>query len=110
MQAFNYSSPSSLADAARAATAPEARMIAGGQSLLPSMKLGLAAPAALVDLSGIAELRGISVKGNAVVIGAMATHAAVAASADVRRAIPALPASAATPPTRWYCELPAASD
>ena len=94
MQAFNYSSPSSLADAVRAATAPEARMIAGGQSLLPSMKLGLAAPAALVDLNGIAELRGISVQGSTVVIGAMSTHAAVAESADVRRAIPVLAAVA----------------
>jgi len=94
MQAFNYSSPTSLADAARAAGAPDTRIIAGGQSLLPSMKLGLAAPAALVDLGGIAELRGISRKGDAVVIGAMTTHAAVAASPEVQKAIPALAALA----------------
>jgi carbon-monoxide dehydrogenase medium subunit len=94
MQAFNYSTPSTVADAARAANAPDARIIAGGQSLLPSMKLGLASPAALVDLGGIAELRGIALKGNAIVIGAMTTHAAVAASAEVRKAIPALAALA----------------
>jgi carbon-monoxide dehydrogenase medium subunit len=54
------------------------------------MKLGLAAPESLVDLGQIAELKGISVSGNVVKIGAMTTHAAVAASADVQRAIPAL--------------------
>ncbi len=89
MQAFAYSTPASVADAARAA-ASGAKLIAGGQSLLGSMKLGLAAPDALADLGAIAELRGISVAGGAVRIGAMTTHAEVAASADVQRAIPAL--------------------
>ena len=90
MQAFAYSTPATVADAARAAAAPDAKLIAGGQSLLGAMKLGLAAPAALIDLGSLAELRGISVAGGAVKIGAMTTHAEVAASADVRRAIPAL--------------------
>lgn len=89
MQAFTYSNPATVADAAQAAAAG-ARLIAGGQSLLPSMKLGLAAPDALADLGGIAELEGITVAGGTVRIGAMTTHAAVAASADVQRAIPAL--------------------
>lgn len=89
MQAFTYSNPASVADAAKAAAAG-AKLVAGGQSLLPSMKLGLAAPDALADLGAIAELRGITVAGGAVKIGAMTTHAAVAASADVRKAIPAL--------------------
>ena len=89
MQAFTYSNPASVADAAQAAAAG-AKLVAGGQSLLPSMKLGLAAPDALADLGGIAELKGITVAGGAVKIGAMTTHAAVAASADVRKAIPAL--------------------
>ncbi|MFT3817007.1 MAG: xanthine dehydrogenase family protein subunit M [Rubrivivax sp.] len=89
MQAFNYQTPSSVADAAAAAAAG-AKLIAGGQSLLPSMKLGLAAPEALADLGGIAALKGITVSGGAVTIGAMTTHAAVAASAEVQRAIPAL--------------------
>jgi carbon-monoxide dehydrogenase medium subunit len=89
MQAFNYSNPASVADAAKAAAAG-AKLVAGGQSLLPSMKLGLAAPDALADLAAIAELKGITVAGGAVKIGAMTTHAAVAANADVQKAIPAL--------------------
>ena len=90
MQALAYSNPASVADAARAAGADNTKLIAGGQSLLASMKLGLAAPDALVDLAGIAALQGISVAGGVVKIGAMVTHAAVAASAEVQQAIPAL--------------------
>lgn len=90
MQAFDYSKPASVADAIRAAGGGDAKLIAGGQSLLPSMKLGLAAPSALVDLGGIAELKGIRVSATEVTIGAMTTHAAVAASAEVAKAIPAL--------------------
>ena len=90
MQAFAYSNPSSVADAVRAAGASEAKLIAGGQSLLPAMKLGLAAPEALVDLAQIAELRGITVSGSVVKVGAMNTHAEVAAHAELARAIPAL--------------------
>ena len=90
MQAFTYAHPDSLADAARAAHADGAKLLAGGQTLLSSMKLGLAAPEALVDLAGITELQGITVAGGVVRIGAMTTHAAVAASAEVQRAIPAL--------------------
>jgi carbon-monoxide dehydrogenase medium subunit len=96
MQAFQYQLPASVADAVKAAADPEAKILAGGQSLLPSMKLGLAAPGALVDLGAIAELRAISVQGDKVTIGAMATHASVAASAEVRKAIPALAALADT--------------
>ena len=90
MQAFTYAKPTSLADAARAARADGAKLIAGGQTLLASMKLGLAAPEALVDLAAIADLKGITVSGGVVKIGAMTSHAAVAASADVQQAIPAL--------------------
>lgn len=93
MQTFDYSTPSSLADA-RAAAAAGAKLLAGGQSLLAAMKLGLQAPGALADLSGLADLRGISVAGGVVKIGAMTPHAAVAASAEVRAAIPALAALA----------------
>ena len=89
MQAFTYSNPASVADAAKASAAG-AKLIAGGQSLLPSMKLGLAAPEALADLGSIADLKGITVSGGVVKIGAMTTHAAVAAHADVAKAIPAL--------------------
>ena len=90
MQAFTYQTPSSLAAAAAALKADGARLVAGGQSLLPSMKLGLAAPESLVDLGTVAELQGIAVAGGAVRIGAMTRHADVAAHAEVRRAIPAL--------------------
>jgi carbon-monoxide dehydrogenase medium subunit len=90
MQAFAYQTPTSVADAARAAAVDDVKLIAGGQSLLASMKLGLAAPAALIDLAGVAELKGISVAAGSVTIGAMTTHAAVAASQDVAAAIPAL--------------------
>src|SRR5262245_57013736 len=93
MQAFNYSTPATVADAGKA-LAGGARAIAGGQSRLPSMKLGLAAPDALADLGQIAELKGISVSGGVVRIGAMTTHAAVAASKEVAAAIPALAALA----------------
>jgi aerobic carbon-monoxide dehydrogenase medium subunit len=89
MQAFTYSQAASTAAAAGAAQSG-AKLLAGGQSLLAAMKLGLSAPEALVDLGGIAELKGISVAGGAVKIGAMTTHAEVAASADVIKAIPAL--------------------
>lgn len=89
MQAFTYSKPASLAEAAQAA-ATGAKLLAGGQTLLPAMKLGLAAPEQVADLSAIAELQGIGVAAGVVRIGAMTTHAAVAAHAEVARAIPAL--------------------
>ena len=90
MQAFAYSSPGSVAEAASAALQEDAKLMAGGQTLLQSMKLGLIAPSAVVDISGIAELKGISVGGGTVTIGAGCTHAEVAASKDVQAAIPAL--------------------
>lgn len=90
MYAFNFERPSSLADAARLAQSGSAKVLAGGQTLLASMKLRLANPEQLVDLGAIAELAGIRRDGNNVVIGAMTRHADVAANADVKSAIPAL--------------------
>ena len=90
MQAFAYAKPATATDAVRAAAADGAKLLAGGQSLLASMKLGLAAPESLVDLAGITDLGGISVAGGVVKIGAMATHAAVAAHVGLAAAIPAL--------------------
>jgi aerobic carbon-monoxide dehydrogenase medium subunit len=90
MQAFAYSAAASLADAARAAATDNTQLLAGGQSLLASLKLGLAAPDALVDLGALPELKGITVSGGSVKIGAMTTHAEVAASPEVAEAIPAL--------------------
>jgi carbon-monoxide dehydrogenase medium subunit len=90
MQAFAYQQPSSVAEAQKAVSAAGARFLAGGQSLLPAMKLGLSAPEALVDLGGIAELKSIRVSGGTVTLGAMATHASVAESQAVRDTLPAL--------------------
>lgn len=89
MYAFTYETPASVADAARLAAAGS-KPIAGGQSLLPSMRLRLANPGQIIDLNGIPELAGIRREGNALVIGAMARHMDVAASADAKAAIPAL--------------------
>lgn len=88
---FVFQQAASLADAAKAAVGHnDAKIIAGGQSLLGAIKLGLAAPEALIDISGLADLKGIRVEPGKVVIGAMTTHATVAASKDVQQAIPAL--------------------
>jgi carbon-monoxide dehydrogenase medium subunit len=91
MYQFNYVRAASLADAAKALGASdEARLVAGGQTLLPTIKQRLAQPSALIDLAGIAELKGIRKEGNTIIIGAMTTHATVAANADVKSSIPAL--------------------
>jgi len=91
MYAFDYVRPASLADALKAiGSGEEARPLAGGQTLIPTIKQRLAMPASLVDLAGIAELKGIKREGNAITIGATTTHAEVAGNADVRAAIPAL--------------------
>jgi carbon-monoxide dehydrogenase medium subunit len=89
MQSFQFSNAKNVAEA-KAAAASGAKILAGGQSLLPSMRLGLAAPDSLASLGAIADLKGITVAGGVVKIGAMTTHATVAASAEVRAAIPAL--------------------
>jgi carbon-monoxide dehydrogenase medium subunit len=91
MYAFEYHRPQSVADAAKLLAAnSEAKLLAGGHTLLPTMKQRLAGPKSIVDLSRVAELKGISRSGNALVIGAMTTHAEVAGSSEVRQAIPGL--------------------
>jgi carbon-monoxide dehydrogenase medium subunit len=91
MSHLAYHRPASTAEAVRLASAdPDAKLLGGGQSIVPSLKLGLLAPAALIDLAGIPELRGIRLQGRTLTIGAMTTHAAVAESSDVRSSIPAL--------------------
>ncbi|HSV84569.1 MAG TPA: xanthine dehydrogenase family protein subunit M [Ramlibacter sp.] len=90
MYQFTFERPSSLADATRLAANPNAKLLAGGQTLLASMKLRLANPEQLVDLGGIPELAGIRREGQALVIGAMTRHADVGANAEVQSAIPAL--------------------
>jgi carbon-monoxide dehydrogenase medium subunit len=91
MYNFNYLRPASVADAAKALGASsDAKLVAGGQTLLPTMKQRLAQPSDLVDLGGITELKGIKMDGNNLVIGAMTTHAEVAKSSVVKGAISAL--------------------
>jgi len=91
MYSFNYRKASSVADAAGAlASNPDAKLLAGGQTLIASMKLRLASPSDLIDLRDVAELRGIKAEAGTVTIGAMTRHAEVAASPEVRKAIPAL--------------------
>jgi len=89
MYAFEYAKPGSSAEAVAIAD-DETRYLAGGQSLVQSMRLRLASASRLIDIGAIPDLAGIRVDGSTVRIGAMTTHAAVAASAEVRRAIPAL--------------------
>ena len=89
MYAFEYQRPASVADA-KAAITGDARFLAGGQSLIQAMKLRLSSSERLVDLSGVPDLKTIRMDGANLVIGAMVTHASVGASADVKRACPAL--------------------
>src|SRR5215467_13130418 len=91
MYNFEYSKAKSVADAAKAASSDgEAKVLAGGMTLLPTLKQRLAKPTALIDLNGIADLAGIKRDGNNLVIGAMTRHADVARSKDVQSVIPAL--------------------
>jgi len=90
MYDFAYYKPSTVADAVKLLADPEAKAIAGGHTLIPALKHRLNRPSALVDLSGIAELKGIRREGNAIVIGALTRHIEVATSAEVAAAIPAL--------------------
>jgi len=91
MHAFDYHRPAAVKDAASLLRKIEgARILAGGQSLIPTLKFRLASPPALVDLGAIAELRGIKLDGATLTIGAMTTHAEVAASKEVAIGIPTL--------------------
>lgn len=91
MYEFNYHRPTSIDEVRRILEGnEEAKILAGGMTLLPTMKMRLAQPSDLVDLSGIDALTTISDDGDAIVIGAMVTHADVAASDIVKAGIPAL--------------------
>ena len=89
MYAFEYVNPTSAA-AATAAAQGDARFLAGGQSLVQALKLRISQTGTLVDLNGVAELKGIKSVAGSVVIGAMTRHSEVARSAVVMQAIPAL--------------------
>lgn len=91
MYDFDYVRAASVAEAASAlAATPGAKLLAGGQTYLPALKQRLANPPCLIDLGGIGELKSIEKDGAVLTIGAMATHAAVAASPLVNEMLPAL--------------------
>ena len=91
MYATTYHRASSVDEAARLLAGNEgAKVLAGGQTLLPTMKQRLAAPSDLVDLRHVAELKGVKVSGRSVKIGATTTHAEVNASSELASVCPAL--------------------
>ena len=94
MQPYEYVRPRNLAEAAARMAMPEARALAGGMTLVPSMKMRLQAPSALIDLAALPELRGIDGDAALLTIGAMTRHAEVAESTVVQQRIPALAALA----------------
>src|SRR5229473_6921646 len=93
---FNYYRAGSVAEAGDLLKKnPGAKLLAGGHSLIPLLKLRLAAPPALIDIGRIAELKGITVRDGTVRMGALTTHADLAASATLREHCPALAEAAA---------------
>ena len=91
MYQFNYVRAKSLADAeALLAQADDPKLLAGGQTLIPTLKQRLAMPSDVIDIGGLAELAYIRAEGNAITVGAATKHFDVANSADVKKHIPAL--------------------
>lgn len=94
MYSFDYVRPASIAEAVTAAADPDAKVIAGGQTLLPTLRQRLAKPHLLVDIARLPGMKGITRDGATVRIGALTTHAEVAANAELRQAVPGLAALA----------------
>jgi carbon-monoxide dehydrogenase medium subunit len=91
MYAFTYERPKKVDDAAKLLKkGDDAKLLAGGQTLLPAMKLRLASPGMIVDLAGVSGLSGIKKSGKEISIGAMTKHVEVMNSAEVQQSIPAL--------------------
>jgi aerobic carbon-monoxide dehydrogenase medium subunit len=91
MYSFAYHKPTSLAEAAQLlAGDPDAKLMAGGQTYIPTLKQRLAQPTSVIDLNGVAELKGIKEEAGGVTIGAMSTHGEVMDSEVVKRLIPGL--------------------
>ena len=95
--AFAYASATSVADALELLSThgEKAKVLSGGQSLLPAMNLRLIAPELVVDIGELAELRGIAVKGNVLTIGALTRHADLLKSPDIAAHAPLLKRAAA---------------
>ena len=91
MYAFKYHQPTTVRQAANLlAKFPEAKVLAGGHSLIPVMKLRLASPSDIIDINKVEGMSGVEVKGRAVVIGAMTRHFEVADSKELKEVMPAL--------------------
>jgi carbon-monoxide dehydrogenase medium subunit len=95
--AFAYARATSVANALEllAAHGDKARVLSGGQSLIPAMNLRLLAPELIVDIGEVAELRGIAVKGETLVIGALTRHADLLKSSHIVKCAPLLAAAVA---------------
>src|SRR5689334_25106962 len=87
---FDYARPTTVAQAGQMLAEPEAKALAGGQSLIPALKQRLARPRLLVDLQDLAEMRGIEITDTHVRVGAFTRHAQVAADPRIAEALPAL--------------------
>jgi len=93
---FAYEAPTTIDDAVKAlGRSREAKVLAGGHSLIPLMKLGLAEPELIVDIGRIAGLREIKSENGAVTVGALATHRSIADNSTIARALAALAEAAA---------------
>ncbi|HKN30082.1 MAG TPA: xanthine dehydrogenase family protein subunit M [Roseiarcus sp.] len=90
MYAFEYRRPHTLSGALADLEKPDAKALAGGMTLIPTMKQRLAAPSALIELKDVPELSGLARQGDNLVVGAMTRHVEVARSPVVQAAIPAL--------------------
>jgi carbon-monoxide dehydrogenase medium subunit len=91
MYAFTYERPKNIDEAVKLLKkADDGKLLAGGQTLLPAMKLRLSSPDVIVDLSGVKGLSGVKASGKAVTVGALTKHVEVMNSADVQKSIPAL--------------------
>ncbi|MBI4531437.1 MAG: xanthine dehydrogenase family protein subunit M [Candidatus Latescibacteria bacterium] len=95
---FDYVAPTSVDEAVRliAQYGDEAKILAGGHSLIPMMKLRLARPKCLIDIGRISSMNGISEDGGTITIGAMTTHYAIESSALLKEKCPLLPETAST--------------
>jgi carbon-monoxide dehydrogenase medium subunit len=87
---FAYAKPRTLAEAFELIERPGAKILAGGQSLIPSLNMRLSAPELLVDITGLAALRGITLEQGVVRIGALTTHTEIERSAEIPKHVPLL--------------------
>jgi aerobic carbon-monoxide dehydrogenase medium subunit len=87
---FAYVKPRSLAEAFDLIERPGAKVLAGGQSLIPTLNMRLSSPELLVDITGLASLRSITLEQGVVRIGALVTHSQIEKSEDIRKHVPLL--------------------